>query len=552
VTAGPAGGPIPAFGEEVPTAPPKRAGPLIFSPSAMLVALTALLLVAFVWWRLSAQRTRVESYWGNILIGAVQLNRDRSEEWLDAQRKKAELLGVLAARGRGPGSAFEAAVANAMAEGDIGYVSIRDGDDVLRCTGIPLAERCGTGSTSYVIPSPGHPQARRVRPVEEGRKLIAAVGTIPPHDKSPGGVVTLWLDPERALFPRLLRTIRSTTGARTEFVNLLDADSATVLTTDLLGVPQQRRRIPASALPGYARVPFADNDWTTGTSMLGEPSIIAHSYIPSLRWEVYRVLPYKAASAPFRRELVTDSLLAFVLGSFVIGLAVWGVRERREQGVRAELMQVRLESLQAQLRPHFLFNALNTIATLIHEDPKAADAMLIRLADLLRLSLEHSDDAEIPLRREIELFDAYIAVERVRFGKSLAVSKHVTPEALDMPVMRWLLQPLAENAIKHGAAYTRGEARMELRVSRADGMLEIVLADDGPNPVGPAPVEGVGLRNTRQRLATLYGDAATLLLRKRQGGGTEAVLRIPEAPAVVERVVTGEEFVGNLGLKPRA
>jgi hypothetical protein len=431
-----------------------------------------------------------------------------------------------------------------MSEGDIAYVSIRDGASVLRCTGLPLSENCGTGSTTYMIPSPVHPQARRVRPAEDGHKLIAAVGSIPAHGSSPGGVVTLWLDPERSLLPRLLRTIRSSAGTRTEFVNMLDGDSATVLSADPQGTSISRRRVAVSVLPDYLRLPVADNDWTTGISTTGEPSIVAHTYIPALRWDVYRVLPYSAAAAPFRRELFTESLLAFVLGSFVIGLAVWGVRERREQRVRAELMQVRLESLQAQLRPHFLFNALNTIATLIHEDPKAADAMLIRLADLLRLSLEHSDDAEIPLRREIELFDAYLAIERVRFGSSLKVTKHVAPDALDLPVMRWILQPLAENAIKHGAAYTRGEARMDLRVTRENGMLEIILADDGPNAVALAPVEGIGLRNTRQRLATLYGHAATLLLRRRVGGGTEAVLRIPEAPAQVERVVTGETFVG--------
>jgi hypothetical protein len=528
----------------MPDLPRRR---FLSSPPAVLAVLTAALMVAFVWWRLSVQHARVEQYWGAVLVSGAQLNRSRAEEWINGQRQAAELMGKLASRGRGRGSAFEIAVGDALASGDVAFVSIRDGNATVRCDAVPLDGNCVEGSPQYFIPSPDHPQARRRRPADDGRMLVPAAATIPAHDGSPGGVITLWLDPEKTLIPRLIGSVRSATGSRSVFVSRT-GDSATVIGADSAGQRMTRRRLADAELPEFIGKAGPDADWVSSTSEQSEPAIIAHAYIPALGWDAYRVMSYNSAAAPFRRGVVTEATMAFILGSFVIGLAMWVARERREQGMRSELMQVRLESLQAQLRPHFLFNALNTIATLIHEDPDKADAMLIRLADLLRLSLEHSDEAEIPLRRELELFDAYIAIERVRFGSSLKVTRQVDPAALDLPVMRWLLQPLAENAIKHGAGYTRGDSRMDLRVTRNAGIIEITLGDDGPNPVGPSPAEGVGLRNTRQRLATLYGGAATLELRKRASGGTEAVLRIPETTTVLERIVSGEHLIPAPGL----
>lgn len=492
-----------------------------------VVSLTATLVVSFIWWRVSAQRTRIEQYWGGLITGGAQTTRVRAEEWVVAQQRSAAMLATLASREHVPGGAFEAAFGEASAQGDIAFVSIRDQSGMVRCMGVPLAQECVPGTGAFAPPSQSHPQARRVRPVGDGRKLIPAVADIPSRRGATGGVLTLWLDPERNLIPRLLVTAaRPVAGSRVIFVSR-DNDSATVHTTAADGSILPRERMAIGELPPLLAEPAPDNDWVRGAGPDGAATLAARTYIPALRWEVFRTIPYAAAAAPFRREMITESILAFLLGSLVIGTLVWTVRGRREQRVRAELMQARLESLQAQLRPHFLFNALSTIATLIHEDPDAADTMLLRLADLLRLSLEHSDDAEIPLYREVEILDAYLAVERVRFGAALRVTKQVADDAQDVLVPRWILQPLAENAIKHGAAYTRGEAGLDLRVVRTPEWIEIVLADDGPNPVGPEPTEGIGLRNTRRRLDSLYGGEATMELRRRPGGGTEAVLRIP-------------------------
>ncbi len=492
-----------------------------------VVSLTATLMVSFIWWRLSAQRTRIEQYWGGLITGGAQTTRVRAEEWVEAQQRSAAVLAVLASREHRPGGAFEAAFGEVSAEGDIAFVSIRDQTGVVRCMGVPLERECIPGSGAFAPPSESHPQARRVRPAGGGRTLIPAVADIPGRDGTATGVLTLWLDPERNLIPRLLLTAqRPVEGARVIFVSR-DSDSATVFATAYDGTVLPRARTAIKDLPPLLAEAASDNDWVRGAGPGGITMLAARAYVPALRWEVFRAIPYSEAAAPFRREMVTESILAFLLGSLVIGTLVWTVRGRREQRVRAELMQARLESLQAQLRPHFLFNALSTIATLIHEDPDAADTMLVRLADLLRLSLEHSDDAEIPLHREVEILDAYLAVERVRFGDKLRVTKQVAADAQEVFVPRWILQPLAENAIKHGAAYSRGQAGLDLRVERRAGWIEIVLADDGPNPVGPEPTEGVGLRNTRKRLDSLYGGDATMDLRRRPGGGTEAVLRIP-------------------------
>jgi hypothetical protein len=513
------------------------------STHAALAILTACLVAAFVWWRLSAQRQRVERYWVAPLAGSAELYRVRATEWLTGHRRTAEVLGQLAARGREPGSAFEVALSSAFAVGDVQFVSIRDGDDLLRCTGIPLSRNCGPGSGQFLVPSARHPQARRVRPSADGHVLVPAAATIPAHGNSPGGVLVLWLDPETVLFPRLLRTRGSIGGARTYFVRRA-GDSATVLAASSLGVPQPRRRMKVDELPPLIARPAADSELVIAVGPDGQRALAGHAYLPALRWWVYRALPEKTAYAPFRREATTEAILAFALGSFVLGLVVWTIRGQREQQVRAELLQARIESLQAQLRPHFMFNALNTIATLVHEDAELAGAMLLRLADLLRLSLEHSDNAEIPLRAELEILDAYIAVERVRFGANLRLVKDVAPDALDMPVPRWILQPLAENAIKHGAAYTRGEAALSVTARVADDVLELVVGDDGPSPPFGAPVqEGIGLRNTRTRLATLYGPDGSIQLRPRAGGGTEAVLRIPAQAGQAVMVSTTAEQI---------
>ena len=184
-----------------------------------------------------------------------------------------------------------------------------------------------------------------------------------------------------------------------------------------------------------------------------------------------------------------------------------------------------------QLHPHFLFNALHTISELIHRDPHAADRMVARLGDLLRLALEREAAQEVPLRQELEFLQKYLEIERTRFHDRLTVEVNVEPQVLDARVPSMILQPLVENAIKHGVTPRPEAGRVEVSAERDGRVLRIAVRDDGVGlPEGwqsGGLREGIGLRNTRRRLEQLYDGQQRFELRNRAGGGVEALLAIP-------------------------
>lgn len=199
-------------------------------------------------------------------------------------------------------------------------------------------------------------------------------------------------------------------------------------------------------------------------------------------------------------------------------------RERRELELAASLAEARLRALRMQIQPHFLFNALNALAALIPRDPDAADDMLAALADFLRLTLEDPGGREVPLGRELEFTERYLAIEKVRFGDRLTFSIDADPAALAVAVPPLLLQPLVENAVRHGIEPRREAGRIEIHARRENGALRLTVRDDG---VGLPPVfaEGVGLANTRTRLRELHGDAATMELKS--GDGLQIDIGLP-------------------------
>jgi LytS/YehU family sensor histidine kinase len=188
-------------------------------------------------------------------------------------------------------------------------------------------------------------------------------------------------------------------------------------------------------------------------------------------------------------------------------------RERRSLELSASLARARLEALKLQLQPHFLFNSLNAIAALVHKDANAADEMLGALSDLLRLTLESSGEQEMPLRRELEVVERYLAIEKVRFGDRLTFSIDAAPDTLSALVPALVLQPLVENAVRHGLEPQRRRGELSIRAARENSVLRLIVEDNGGGlPETSTPREGVGLANTRARLRELYGDAATLEL----------------------------------------
>ncbi|GHG63053.1 histidine kinase [Comamonas sp. JC664] len=240
---------------------------------------------------------------------------------------------------------------------------------------------------------------------------------------------------------------------------------------------------------------------------------------------------------PHLREVlaqsVVNNLLPSILltaGAHALGLARRAqVRQRRADQLQTQLAEARLQALASQLRPHFLFNALNAVATLVHSDPDAAERMLARLGDLLRHSLDSHGRQEVTLREELEALAPYLDIERTRFGPRLEVDWKLAPEVMDARVPFLALQPLVENAIRHGLAPRAGPGRIEISAEREGDALHLHVRDNGVGPParGPARGGGVGLTNLRARLATLYGPRAALELKSATPRGAVAELRVP-------------------------
>lgn len=180
-------------------------------------------------------------------------------------------------------------------------------------------------------------------------------------------------------------------------------------------------------------------------------------------------------------------------------------RESRERELEAT--RLALENLRAQLQPHFLFNTLQSISTLIHRDQTAADRMLTDLSDLLRLSLRSTASQEVPLRDELGFLDRYLDIMRVRFGDRLEIAVEAPDDVRDALVPSLVLQPIVENAITHGMADRSDIGHVAVRARRDGKALELEVSDDGPGPGSAAPTNGIGLTNTRERIARLYGEA---------------------------------------------
>jgi len=193
----------------------------------------------------------------------------------------------------------------------------------------------------------------------------------------------------------------------------------------------------------------------------------------------------------------------------------------------AQLAEARLAALRTQLHPHFLFNSLNAVTVLVREkNTAAATRMLELLSDVLRQVLRADARDRIPLAEELQFLEQYLAIEQVRFSDRLRVEWSIEDRAREVLVPNFVLQPLVENAIKHGIA-KRAEAGRIAITARIEGhRLELIVRDDGVG-MSESVSEGVGLTNTRERLRTMYGDAAALTINSVPEGGTEVVVRIP-------------------------
>jgi len=205
-------------------------------------------------------------------------------------------------------------------------------------------------------------------------------------------------------------------------------------------------------------------------------------------------------------------------------------RELRTSQLETQLANAHLRALKSQLQPHFLFNTLHSISSLMLSDIPAADRMMSRLSDLLRMSLEDNETQVTTLSRELEFVNGYLGIESIRFEDRLNIILDIAPDTLDAEVPHLLLQPLVENAVLHGTSRRSSGGEIRITARRDEHNLHVRVEDNGPglgNEDNPRSKTGLGLKATRKRLETLFGSAQTFEVRAPAGGGVEANVRIP-------------------------
>lgn len=198
-----------------------------------------------------------------------------------------------------------------------------------------------------------------------------------------------------------------------------------------------------------------------------------------------------------------------------------------------QLAEARLQALRMQINPHFLFNTLHAVSSLVERDPRGVRRMIARLSELLRYTLSESSAQEVPLHQELKFLNGYLEIQQIRFQGKLEVNQHIEPNLMDALVPNLILQPLVENAIKHGVSKADGRGRIDISAAREGVMLHLSVRDSGPGldvPLGdgiPETGSGVGLRNTRERLENLYGTAQQFSLLPAEEGGLLARITLP-------------------------
>jgi len=260
--------------------------------------------------------------------------------------------------------------------------------------------------------------------------------------------------------------------------------------------PGRWRALPAHlvALPVLATV---HTFWMWGSRTLAFPVVGLGAYnYGEMPWRFFMELPIQ----------VVLYVMA-TIGVYVTDRARDArKRELRNAALESRISQARLENLELRLRPHFLFNALNTISSTMYTDPQAADEMIDHLAVLLRRSLQKQDSHEVPLAEELGFLEHYVSLVRARFGEDVSVTTDVDPTTLDLLVPALILQPLVENAVRHGRTSADGHGRIEISTRREGAKLHLAVRDDGPGEGSGGGGSGLGLSVTAERLELLYGD----------------------------------------------
>ena len=229
-------------------------------------------------------------------------------------------------------------------------------------------------------------------------------------------------------------------------------------------------------------------------------------------------------------DIVSTYLPILLIGHLVNYWQSSRERELRTSQLETELANARLQALTGRLQPHFLFNTLHSISSLMLTDVGKADRMMTRLSDLLRMSLDDGGMQITTVKNEIEFVAGYLEIEKMRFEDRLKIIFDVSPDTLEAEIPHLLLQPLVENALRHGISRTAGRGEIQIRVNAEDKYLNVRVIDNGAGPAMAHREQfgtGLGLSTTRGRLRSLYGDAQELEILTPPGGGFEVHIRLP-------------------------
>jgi len=258
---------------------------------------------------------------------------------------------------------------------------------------------------------------------------------------------------------------------------------------------------------------------------------ILWSITPSTRGELTTITDYYARhfGYGFYIDLIIASLI--VIGAHaLLYYDDFRTGELQQSSLKAQLAQAQLRALKMQVHPHFLFNTLHSISSLVLEDPPKANSMIARLGDFLRLTLDHADHELVTLKEETEFLRAYLDIEQVRFGDRLKVAFEMEPMTLSAQVPHLILQPLVENAIQHAVAPRTAQSHIDIKAQRLAGLLRLEVKDNGPGIASKSDLlelRGVGLNNVRARLSQAYGSDFRFELTNGAEGGLTVTMEIP-------------------------
>lgn len=257
----------------------------------------------------------------------------------------------------------------------------------------------------------------------------------------------------------------------------------------------------------------------------------------AIRYGVYAAVGRNYAHPGWGFVVVYESFKLTIFSGLWLGVLFgidsygqWQLQRQRLLQTQKALAEARLAQLQGQLRPHFLFNALNTVSALMHTDVARADRLVATLGDLLRISLRSNENEMTPLAEELRTLELYADIMNERFRDRVTLSWQIDQDLCDVPIPALLLQPLLENVFKHGVERTVARVRIIISAWRENGSLEIIVRNSG-SLLDPDHQDGVGFRNCRDRLSIIYGNAASLLVQN-EGDGVAAHVLIPLTGAV--------------------